>query len=148
MIKETATMGTLDISEEQIYIFSKGIPGFEEETEFAVIEVEGGQFSYLQSLKTDSLSFLLTDPFLFYPEYEFEFPDKDAEELEIKDAFLVRAIVTVREQLEQSTVNLLAPIVLNPLNRTGKQIVLVKSQYQVRQRLWREVRDEAQKGGE
>ncbi|WP_342563312.1 flagellar assembly protein FliW [Paenibacillus sp. FSL R7-0345] len=148
MIKETATMGTLDISEDQIYFFPKGIPGFEEETEFAVIEVEGGKFSYLQSLKTDSLSFLLTDPFLFYPEYEFEFPDKDAEELEIKDAFLVRAIVTVREQLEQSTINLLAPIVLNPLNRTGKQIVLVKSQYQVRQQLWREVRDEAQKGGE
>ncbi|MEK3790869.1 flagellar assembly protein FliW [Paenibacillus sp. FSL R7-0204] len=148
MVKESLNMGTMDISADQIFIFPKGIPGFEEETEFAVIEVGEGQFSYLQSLKTESLSFLLTDPFLFYPEYEFEFPDKDAEELEIKDSFLIRSIVTIREQLDQSTVNLLAPIVLNPINHTGKQIVLIKSAYQVRQRLWRDNSDEAQKGGE
>jgi flagellar assembly factor FliW len=148
MIKETSTLGTLDISEEQVYHFPKGLPGFEEETEFAVVELEDGQFSYLQSLKTDSLTFLLTDPFLFYPDYEFEFPDTDAEELEIKDAFLIRSIVTLREELEQSTLNLLAPIVLNPLNHTGKQVVLIKSHYQTRQRLWTELQGELQKGGE
>lgn len=136
MIIETLTWGQLELSEEYVYQFPKGIPGFEEETEFAVIVVEEGPFSYLQSLKTDTLVFLLADPFVFYPEYEFELPDTDAEELEIEGAVLVRSIVTLKEQVEESTLNLLAPIVLNPQKRTGKQVVLIKTAYQTKQSLW------------
>ncbi|WP_410512608.1 flagellar assembly protein FliW [Paenibacillus sp. BR2-3] len=148
MIIETLTWGTLDISEEQVYRFSRGIPGFEEETEFAVIRVEEGPFSYLQSLKNHSLSFLLSDPFVFYPSYEFELPDSDKEELEIEDDVIVLSMVTIREELEQSTLNLLAPIVLNPGKHTGKQTVLHKSAYGTRHHLWNAPKGEFKKGGE
>ena len=138
MIIETTVLGALDIKAEQVYSFPKGIPGFEQETEFAIIELEEGPFSYLQSLKTEDLAFLVTDPFVFYPGYEFELPEMDAEELEITHSIVVRAIVTIREKLDETTFNLLAPIVFNPEKRTGKQIVLHRSNYLTKQLLWTE----------
>ncbi|MNF03052.1 Flagellar assembly factor FliW [compost metagenome] len=57
-------------------------------------------------------------------------------------------MVTIKEDLERSTVNLLAPIVLNPVKRLGKQVVLHKSNYQTRHDLWNVPPDYFEKGGE
>ncbi|MEK3838633.1 MULTISPECIES: flagellar assembly protein FliW [unclassified Paenibacillus] len=133
---ETSALGVLNIKDEQIYHFPKGLPGFEQETEFAIIDLEEGQFSYLQSLKTAELAFLLTNPFIFFPHYEFELPEAEAEELEIQKSVVVRTIVTLRETLEESTLNLLAPIVFNPDNKAGKQVVLHQTAYSTQQLLW------------
>lgn len=138
MLIETVTLGQLDINEDQIYHFPKGIPGFEHETDFAVIDLQEGPFSYLQSLKTDNLALLLTDPFVFYKSYEFELPESETEELAIQTSVQVRAVVTIKEKLEESTLNLLAPIVFNPDKRIGKQVVLHRSDYSTKQLLWNE----------
>lgn len=138
MIIETLSMGKLEVNEDQIYHFTKGIPGFEEETDFALINMSDSSFWVLQSLKEQGLSFLLGDPFVFYPSYEFELPDDEAEELGIELDVLVRCIITLKEQIEASTINLLAPIVLNPVGRTGKQIVLHRSPYHTKHNLLQE----------
>lgn len=138
MIIETLSMGKLEVNEDQIYHFTKGIPGFEEETDFALINMSESSFWVLQSLKEQGLSFLLGDPFVFYPSYEFELPDDEAEELGIELDVLVRCIITLKEQIEASTINLLAPIVLNPVGRTGKQIVLHRSPYHTKHNLLQE----------
>lgn len=79
------------------------------------------------------------DPFAFYLAYEFELPDDEAEELEIKSDVVVRCIITLKENVEQSTINLLAPVVLNPVNRYGKQIILHKAPYHTKHNLLQEV---------
>ncbi|GGA43672.1 flagellar assembly protein FliW [Paenibacillus physcomitrellae] len=132
----TTAWGTLEISEGEVYHFSKGIPGFEQETEFALIEVEDSPFCYLQSVKDQNIGFLLSDPFLFYPSYEFELSDAEAEELGIEGKLIVRCMVTLKNPMTDSTMNLLAPLVLNPENHSAKQIVLHQSGYQPRHRLW------------
>ncbi|MNW64678.1 Flagellar assembly factor FliW [compost metagenome] len=126
------------MDEAQIYHFSKGLPGFETETDFAFLMMEDTPFGYLQSIKDKDLSFLLGDPFAFYPTYEFELPDEEADELGIDTAAIVRCIITLKEQVELSTINLLAPIVLNPLERSGKQIVLHKVPYHTKHSLLQE----------
>ncbi|WP_339267569.1 flagellar assembly protein FliW [Paenibacillus sp. FSL R5-0470] len=138
MIIETLSWGTLEVNDEQIYYFSKGIPGFDDETDFALISMEDTSFWYLQSVKERELSFLLGDPFLFYPSYEFELPDIEAEELRIQSNVLIRCIITLKDQIEQSTINLLAPIVLNPDAKTGKQIVLHSAPYHTKHYLLQE----------
>lgn len=148
MIIETLTWGTLEMSEDQVYRFDKGIPGFEAETEFALIINDEGPFSYLQSVKDPNLSFLLTDPFVFYSSYEFELPASDKEELGISSEVIIRCMVTVRADLEHTTMNLLAPIVLNPLKQRGKQTVLHKSAYSTQHLLWNTSQAEIRKGGE
>ncbi|OKP85567.1 flagellar assembly protein FliW [Paenibacillus sp. P32E] len=138
MIIETLSWGKVEVNEEQLYHFSKGIPGFDEETDFALIAMEDSPFWVLQSVKQEGLSFLLGDPFDFYPSYEFELPDDEAEELGIHSNVAVRCIITLKEQVEHSTINLLAPIVLNPSERFGKQIVLHKAPYHTRHSLIQE----------
>ncbi|MEK4353588.1 flagellar assembly protein FliW [Paenibacillus sp. FSL R5-0475] len=135
MIIETLSWGEIDVDEEQLYHFPKGLPGFDEETDFALIAVEETPFWYLQSVKEKGLSFLLSDPFVFYPSYEFDLPDDEAEELGIDKEVVVRCIITLKEQVDQSTINLLAPIVLNPVKHAGKQIVLHRAPYHTKHSL-------------
>jgi flagellar assembly factor FliW len=148
LIIETLSWGKLEVTEEQVYHFNKGIPGFDEETDFALIAMEDTPFWYLQSMKEKKLSFLLGDPFAFYPSYEFELPDDETEELEIQSDIIVRCIITLKDQVDKSTINLLAPIVLNPGNRKGKQVVLHKSSYLTKHTLLSEKSVEDGKGGD
>ncbi|QUL54555.1 flagellar assembly protein FliW [Paenibacillus tritici] len=138
MIIETLSMGKLEVDEGQIYHFPKGIPGFDEEKDFALIAMPDAPFWVLQSIKEQGLSFLLGDPFVFYPTYEFELPDDEAEELAINSEVLVRCILTLKEDVEASTMNLLAPLVLNPIGLTGKQIVLHRTPYHTKHSLLQE----------
>lgn len=138
MIIKTLTMGSLEVEEAQIYHFPKGIPGFDEETHFALVPMEESLFWVLQSVNEPSLSFLLVDPFTFYPSYEFELPDDEAEELGVDSELLIYCIITLKEQVEASTINLLAPIVLNPTGQSGKQIVLHRTPYHTKHTLLQE----------
>ncbi|KUP23870.1 MULTISPECIES: flagellar assembly protein FliW [Paenibacillus] len=147
MIIETLSMGRLEVSEEQLYHFPKGIPGFEEETDYALIPLEDTPFWVLQSLKEQGISFLLTDPFKFYPGYEFELPDEEAAELQIESDILIRSIITLHENAEQSTINLLAPIVFNPAQRLGKQIVIHSRTYHTKHILLQEQPADGKDGG-
>lgn len=138
MIIETLSMGTLEVREDQVFHFAKGIPGFDEEADFALVALEESPFWVLQSVKERGHSFLLADPFTFYPSYEFELPDDEAEELGIESDVLVRCIVTLKEQVEASTINLLAPIIFNPNGLTGKQIVIHRTSYHTKHSLLQE----------
>ncbi|MEK5419758.1 flagellar assembly protein FliW [Paenibacillus odorifer] len=138
MIIETLSWGKLEIDKEQLYHFPKGLPGFDEETDFVLIAMVETPFWYLQSIKSEGLSFLLGDPFMFNPSYEFELPDDEAEELGIDSEVIVCCVITLKEHAEQSTINLLAPIVLNPIGHTGKQIVLHKAPYHTKHSLLQE----------
>ncbi|WP_257219530.1 flagellar assembly protein FliW [Paenibacillus sp. LK1] len=130
--------GEVEVQEKDIYQFPKGLPGFEEETEFALIAWEDTPFSYLQSVREKDLSFLLVSPFTFVPNYSFELSEVDKEELEIAERVSVYSMVTIHSQTNKSTMNLLAPVVLNPEQRLGKQVVLHQSLYETRHLIWTE----------
>ncbi|MEI6231524.1 MAG: flagellar assembly protein FliW [Planctomycetota bacterium] len=72
------------------------------------------------------LSFLLVDPFLLECGYKPEFFDADFEEIGLKsgDSTLVLAIVNLNRGIEFASCNLVGPILLNPANGRGKQVVL------------------------
>lgn len=150
MIIHTATWGDLEVNESEVYRFEKGIPGFEDKTKFIMLDQEEAPFYYLQSTEEEELAFVVVDPFLFYPEYEFELPDSEKEELKIGSELVIRCVLTLNKQIERSTINLLAPIVFNPEQRRGKQIVLHQTNYQTKHPLGPAAADEAtpQKDGE
>lgn len=128
--------GELEVGEEEVYHFSKGLPGFDEENQFVLIPWEDTPFIYLQSIKEPDLSFLLVSPFIFAPDYSFELPEADRAELGISEEVSVFSIVTIQSEVSKSTMNLLAPVVLNPSKRTGKQVVLHQSSYGTRHQIW------------
>ncbi|KLU57498.1 hypothetical protein EL84_03010 [Paenibacillus sp. VT-400] len=146
MFIETSTWGKIEVDENSIYQFRRGLPGFENETSFALIPWEDTPFSYLQSLTEKELSFLVVSPFEFKQDYSFELSEEDKEELKIKEDVAVYSIVTIHSDVTKSTMNLLAPVIINPAHRVGKQVVLQQTGYVTKHLIWTEESTSAKEG--
>lgn len=139
MIINTTRFGEIDIPEEELLNFPQGLPGFPERKSYALLPYKPeSPFAFLQSADEPDLAFILADPFAFIKDYEFELDDGVAREFGFsKDAPpQVFNIVTVPENAEEMTANLVAPIVVNLRDRTAIQIVLEKTAYTTRHRLF------------
>ncbi len=138
----TLRFGELEIEEQDVVRFADGIPAFEDEHEFVVLPYEEGTpYMFLQSMMTPELAFLMTDPFVFFPDYSFELDDENMEKLAINsmDDVLVCTLISVpRSGVADMTTNLLAPVVINRHTMQAKQIVLEKTQYTTKHRLFPE----------
>ena len=138
----TLRFGELEIEEQDVVRFADGIPAFEDEHEFVVLPYEEGTpYMFLQSMMTPELAFLMTDPFVFFPDYSFELDDENMDKLEIKtmDDVLVCTLISVpRSGVADMTTNLLAPVVINRHTMQARQIVLEKTQYTTKHRLFPE----------
>ena len=137
---ETTRFGEIEVEDEKVVTFENGIPAFAEENEFVILPYEEESPYYLmQSLKTPELAFILTIPFLFFPDYQIEIDDESIKELDIKnqDNVAIYSLVTIPNgSLRYMTANLLAPVVLNTENMKAKQIIMEKSNYKTKHRLF------------
>lgn len=131
-VRQTAT----EFEKEQIFLFERGIPGFEEHTRFSLLPLTDTPFSYLQSLQESEVALLVTDPFLFFPNYEFDLPEGVVEELDLGSSIVIRCIVTLKKDVKQSTINLLGPVIFNLDNRLAKQVILHSTDYHPRHLLF------------
>jgi len=138
----TVRFGEIEVDETKILHFKEGIPAFESEHEFVLLPFEeDSPFSFMQSLTSPDLAFLVTNPFLFFPEYSFEIDDDIMKTLEIEaqEDLLIYAILTIPNgEVKKMTANLMAPVVLNVKNMQSKQVVLDKSPYQTKHLLFAE----------
>ena len=135
---KTFHFGDIEIDDDSIVHFPQGIPAFEDHQYFAFIQPdENIPFSYMQSVDHGELALVVTNPFLFYPDYEFELPESTKEELKIRseEDVCVWAVVTVKGRLADATLNLLAPVVVNVNEKLGRQIILHDSGYRTKHRL-------------
>ena len=73
-------------------------------------------------------------PLLCYPGYGVELADADAQALGLcgPEEALVRCVLTVQEEAEETTANLMAPIVLNQRGRVGRQVLLQETNMPLR----------------
>ena len=117
---------TVDVSEDQIYEFQPGLSPFTDYHRYALLAEDDSPVEWLQSVDDPAVGFPLLEPFLFYPHYAFELTDGDAAALglDAPEAAVVRCILTVRDEADGTTANLLAPIVLNEATHRGRQVVL------------------------
>lgn len=104
--------------------------GFSELDAFEVIPVDdtdaSSLFAYLQSTEEPEIGFLVTNPFDFVPSFEVELAESDKAWLEAEqpEDVAVLSIVTIADPFYRSTINLLAPLIINTKNLRGRQIVL------------------------
>ena len=142
----TTRFGEIEVEDKLIITFEHGIPAFEDERDFAVIPYDDDSpYLYLQSASTPELAFLMTDPFVFFPDYSFELDDANMEALGVTkdDDVLVCSLITVPASgIPNMTTNLLAPIVINKSNMKAKQVVLEKTNYTTKHRLFPENKGE------
>jgi flagellar assembly factor FliW len=117
----------LDIRPDQIFTFSEGIPGFEKITQYCLLFNENEKpFAHLSALGGFNLEFIVVNPWLILPSYK---PDVSDEEFKAIDSpqdkdLLVLAIVSLADNIAESTVNLSAPLIINTKNGKAKQVVI------------------------
>ncbi|MEK3888038.1 flagellar assembly protein FliW [Bacillus sp. FSL K6-3431] len=129
---QTKYHGEVEITEETILYFEKGIPGFADEKKFTLLPLPEQTFvTVLQSVETPALAFVIADPYSFYEKYDFALDDTTVELLQINRAEDVSAfvILTVHDPFETSTANFAAPIIVNVKNNHAKQVILNDEKY-------------------
>ncbi|ETT87874.1 flagellar assembly protein FliW [Viridibacillus sp. FSL R5-0477] len=124
---KTKFLGSVEIKEEDIIKFEEGIPGFEGAKKFIILPLEKeSPFAILQSIEQVEVGFVVAFPFLFKKNYAFDLPKSDKVSLkaEVESDIVTYSIVTLKDPFDSSTLNLLAPVLINIKEKIGKQIVL------------------------
>jgi flagellar assembly factor FliW len=77
----------------------------------------------------------MLNPMVVYPEYAPNISKAQVEGLNLCDTedVLMYVFVTVAENPSDSTMNLMAPIVINTKEKVGKQVILDNSPYSTRE---------------
>lgn len=128
-------METVRVSEEVVLTFPDGMPGFERHHRYALLQdTKLAPFFWLQSLHDPLVGFLVITPGLLVRDYEFDIADPDVEMLDLDDASEARvlSILVVPEDIRAMTTNLQAPIIINPLKRIAKQVILTDERFPLR----------------
>ncbi len=109
--------GELEFEEKHILHFPQGIIGFEYCKKFILVSDEESEpFHWLVSVDDEAVSFPLLEPSKLLPFY--------VEKIERGDNVTILLIATLRENVEDSTVNLRSPIVIDNNTQTGEQIIV------------------------
>jgi flagellar assembly factor FliW len=127
MLIDTKFLGEIEIKESEIITFEQGLPGFPDNMKFILLALDSDlPLALLQSTEQKEIGFVIAYPFAFKQDYAFNLNEEDKEQLQVENVedVLVYAIVTLKETFEESTLNLLAPVVINNRKKLGKQIVL------------------------
>lgn len=135
---ETRQFGPLEVEPASILTFPSGLLGFEELTRFVLLEdAEIAPLEWLQSVDNPQIVFTIIDPTVVFGNYQPELKEDDWKALGIPEAtsLKVRVLVTVPKDPSEMTANLLGPLVISTEHGKGRQLVLVDSEYPVRQRL-------------
>ncbi len=131
--------GEISYDEKEVIHVIDGLFGFESYTRYLPLSFNEDDDSMLsfQNLEDESLSFILMNPFTICPDYAPKLSDDDIKELGTSsiDDISFYVISVIRDTIEESTVNLKAPLAVNAINRKAKQIMLDQPEYTLRHTL-------------
>ena len=130
----TSRFGKVSFSSSEVYHFRKGIYGFPAEKKFIFLrQKEDEPFIWLQSVEKPDLAFVLVDSSFLFQDYKPHINPDELEDIKAIDSKSekVFVIVTFPPDMKNCHVNLLAPIVINPKKKLGKQVVLKDTGYKI-----------------
>ena len=117
------------------FVVKSPILGFEhiQKMKLEKIAKDDDTFMQLKSCENDGISFTLVNPYAMRSDYESEIPSPIKALLELKgktnidpqnSKLVTLNIVCIKDPIEESTVNFLAPVLFNFENLTMAQVVL------------------------
>lgn len=136
IVVKSSRFGDLTVPADSVITFPSGLIGFPRFTRYVMLEHKP-PFSWLQSLDTPDLAFVVVDGLEFGENYLVQPPFGDSVcDLKEEDEFAILVIVTMRPNPQDSTANLKAPLFVNLRNRKGVQVIYDTSAYSTRFPLW------------
>ncbi len=115
----------VEVPEQEILHFPRGLVGFEDLNRYALFQLDGG-LCLLQSVDDAHVGFVLLDPETVVPNYSPSLPvdDRALLVLEAGQEPEYLCIVTLSMEGSPSSINLRAPIAINTRRRIGSQVIL------------------------
>lgn len=104
-----------------------GLAGFPDSQRYVLVEVpDAAPLFLLRSLDEPGVEFVVVPPAVFFPDYAPAIDDASARRLELTDAAdaLLLVLLTVGDDVERATANLLAPVVVNQRSLRAAQVVV------------------------
>jgi len=125
MLIQTSRFGPLDLNEQRLLTFQRGLLGFPGFKRFALLENgQAASFWWLQSLDAGELAFVVTDPALFIPGYQVPVGEQQLASLGLTSLDQGQVLVIVNKHDNLFTGNLQGPLVINTSECIGEQLVL------------------------
>jgi len=132
--------GNIDYQDHDIITFEEGLVGFPTITRFVILcPREDKPFRWLQSIDEPELAFLVTDPAAYVPEYAPAVSTTTARSLSLEPQtprLLFTTVNIPRGKPDEMSINLAGPLVINAIERKGKQIVLEDGAYTTKYRVF------------
>jgi flagellar assembly factor FliW len=136
---DSTRFGALDIPDDAVIEFPNGLIGLGGTRYSLIAREESAPFLWLHSLDDPSLAIPVTNPWNFFPSFEVEISDSEAERIGVTDPAKAEVLVTVRagESLDDFSANLRAPILIS--GGRGHQVINEAKDTPVRAPLFAEV---------
>ena len=128
MTINTRIFGEVSIGDDRMIKFPKGIVGFPELTDFALIhDAEAGDqggIRWMQSMQEPNFAIPVVDPLNIKADYNPEVNDDLLSTIGGIDDILVLVTITVPSDITKMTVNLKAPIIINVPEKKACQLIV------------------------
>lgn len=154
MKAKTRFFGDIDISEDKVITLENGMIGFPELIHFGLIydEEKGANASdimWLQSLDDGEVAFPVMIPTKIMDDYS---PNVNEEFLDplgelVPDNTYILVTVTVPKKVEEFSVNLKAPIIINTDTNKGVQLI-IEDEYPIKYKVYDLLKQKKEKAGE
>ena len=151
---KTKWFGTLEIGEDKIITFQKGLIGLDEFKKYTIVynteKSESASIMWLQSLEDQSLAIPVINPEIFMPNYDPIVEDELLHFIgDVKTAELIVLVtLTVPSDITKITSNLKAPIIINADNLKACQVMANNEEYVVKYPIYDIIKENSKKGGE
>jgi flagellar assembly factor FliW len=138
---DSTRFGRIEIREDAVLEFPDGLIGLPGTRYALIAQTEDSPFYWLHSVDDPDLALPVTNPWLFFGDYEARVSDDDAAALGLEgpEQATIFCVVRASDKIEEFTVNLLAPVVLHAARRIGRQVINEAGGYRVREPLFAEV---------
>ena len=140
---DTKAYGQIEVDEKQKIKIPQGLFGFEDYTDFILMDAEQQPFFWLQSINEVDIAFILINPFLFRPDYEVNVGNEELAEIDITspENALIFSIVTIPQDGGPMTANLQGPLIINKEKMTGMQAILTDIKWKTKHDIMAELKE-------
>ena len=141
MLIKTKFFGEVNLPEEKIITFDRGLIGLTDYKKFTILydcEKEESNVSWLQCVEEPALALPVVKPWIVKEDYNPIVEDELLNHLGelTEDNLVLLLTMTVLADIKQMSVNLKAPIVINADTRKGAQIICENQDYEVKYKVY------------
>lgn len=146
---QSRPFGEIEIEEGRVITVHGGMFGFEGYERFVLVGVEEQKpFEWIQCVDEPSIAFVVIQPAVFMPHYQFSISDADKMSLGVQSEadLLCYIVCVIPEDMQKITVNLKGPIAVNPKTCQARQVISMVETHSVRHPLFEPKKDNPSAG--